>query len=43
MNKGYIFKNEEIKVLKVFLSLFFIIFFVYDFVYEFIVLLIGGE
>ncbi len=26
MNKGYIFKNEEIKALKVFLSLFFIIF-----------------
>ncbi|WIG41397.1 ATP-binding protein [Bacillus toyonensis] len=43
MNKGYIFKNEEIKALKVFLSLFFIIFFVYDLAYEFIVPLIGGE
>ncbi|MEH7256257.1 ATP-binding protein [Bacillus toyonensis] len=37
------FKNEEIKALKVFLSLFFIIFFVYDLAYEFIVPLIGGE
>lgn len=43
MNKGYIFKNEEIKALKVFLSLFFIIFFVYDLAYEFIVPLIAGE
>ena len=43
MNKGYIFKNEEIKALKAFLSLFFIIFFVYDLAYEFIVPLIGGE
>lgn len=43
MNKGYIFKNEEIKALRVFLSLFFIIFFVYDLAYEFIVPLIGGE
>ncbi|PEK43185.1 sensor histidine kinase [Bacillus toyonensis] len=43
MNKDYIFKNEEIKALKVFLSLFFIIFFVYDLAYEFIVPLIGGE
>ncbi|MBE5104731.1 GHKL domain-containing protein [Bacillus thuringiensis] len=43
MNTGYIFKNEEIKALKVFLSLFFIIFFVYDLAYEFIVPLIGGE
>lgn len=43
MNKGYIFKNEEIKALKVFLSLFFIIFFVYDLAYEFIVPLIGGR
>ncbi|HHT7191067.1 TPA: ATP-binding protein [Bacillus cereus] len=42
MNKGYILKNEEIKALKIFLSLFFIIFFVYDLAYEFIVPLIGA-
>ena len=42
MNKGYIFKNEEIKALKVFLSLF-LLFFVYDLAYEFIVPLIAGE
>ncbi len=43
MNKDGIFKNEEMKALKIFLSLFFIIFFVYDLAYEFIVPLIGGE
>ncbi|MGG1723492.1 ATP-binding protein [Bacillus paranthracis] len=43
MNKDDIFKNEEMKALKIYLSLFFIIFFVYDLAYEFIVPLIGGE
>ncbi|WP_242270955.1 ATP-binding protein [Bacillus cereus group sp. BfR-BA-01425] len=43
MNKDGIFKNEEMKALKIYLSLFFIIFFVYDLAYEFIVPLIGGE
>ncbi len=37
MNKDDIFKNEEMKALKIYLSLFFIIFFVYDLAYEFIV------
>ncbi|MES5891953.1 MULTISPECIES: ATP-binding protein [Bacillus cereus group] len=31
MDKDYIFEKEEIKALKIFLSLFFVIFFVYDF------------
>ncbi len=43
MNKDGIFKNEEMKALKIYLSLFLIIFFVYDLAYEFIVPLIGGE
>ncbi|MDR4982598.1 sensor histidine kinase [Bacillus cereus] len=39
MNEGYIFKKEEIKALKIFLSLFFVIFFVYDFAAKAVVLL----
>ncbi|EJS73615.1 sensor histidine kinase [Bacillus cereus] len=43
MNKGYIFEKEEIKALKIFLSLFFVIFFVYDFATKITVFFVEGD
>ena len=43
MNKGYIFEKEEIKTLKIFLSLFFVIFFVYDFATKITVFFVEGD
>ncbi|PEX91711.1 ATP-binding protein [Bacillus cereus] len=43
MNKGYIFEKEEIKALKIFLSLFFVIFFVYDVATKITVFFVEGD